>query len=241
MEQPHKNYQIKIDQFEGPFDLLLYEVRNAKININEVLISDITKQFIDFLKKSKELNIELTSSFIFTTSILLFLKSNTLIPGEITNGIEDTDDREEYIDNLIEYQKYKKAAQRFSRSIEVERILLRKDSQFLLEYYDRENWEEVSIIDLIITFSRLAKGIDNSIFTSIKREEISIDDKMDDIIEYLTGHQSLIFQTLFPQRASRYEFIITFLALLELVKMGKICLLQHKLFGNIKILKKQEF
>jgi segregation and condensation protein A len=233
-------YTVKLDKFEGPFDLLLYLVKNSKININDLLISDITQQFLTFLGESSDLNIEKTSSFILTTSILIYLKSRSLLPQEIDLADEEADDRREFVDNLIEYQKYKSAARIMRSNIERETVLIRKQPQLMIDFKDNENWEEVSIMDLIMAFSRVAKEVDKTVFRSIEMEEVSIDDKINEILDFLKTNKTLDFYSLFPERNSKYLFIVTFLSLLELVKMKKIFILQHKLFGTIKILRRDE-
>lgn len=232
-------YRIRLDKFEGPFDLLIYLVKNSKININDLSISEITKQFLYYLKEASEVNIEKTSNFIFTTSILLYLKSKTLIPQEIFIEDEGMDERKEFVNNLIEYQKFKVAAGVMKKNIEEEKVLIRRDAQLTIDFKGNENWEEVSIMDLIIAFSKVAKEVDESVLKTVEMEEISIDDKIDEILDYLIKNQTVTFHLLFPSNCSKYVLIITFLALLELVKMKKIYILQHKLFGSIKIIRRE--
>lgn len=232
-------YRIRLDKFEGPFDLLIYLVKNSKININDISISEITKQFLYYLKEASEVNIEKTSNFIFTTSILLYLKSKTLIPQEIFIEDEGMDERKEFVNNLIEYQKFKVAAGVMKKNIEEEKVLIRRDAQLTIDFKDNDNWEEVSIMDLIIAFSKVAKEVDESVLKTVEMEEISIDDKIDEILDYLIKNQTVTFHLLFPSNCSKYVLIITFLALLELVKMKKIYILQHKLFGSIKIIRRE--
>ncbi len=236
----HDTYTVKLDKFEGPFDLLLYLVKNSKINVNDLFISDITQQFLTFLEESSDLNIEKTSSFILTTSILIYLKSRTLLPQEIDLADEEADDRKEFVDNLIEYQKYKSAARIMKANIEKETVLIRKQPQLMIDFKDNENWEEVSIMDLIIAFSRVAKEVDKTVFRSVEMEEVSIDDKINEMLDFLKTNKTLDFYSLFPERNSKYLLIVTFLSLLELVKMKKIFILQHKLFGTIKIIRRDE-
>jgi segregation and condensation protein A len=233
-------YQIKIENFEGPFDLLLYLVKNSKININDISISEITMQFLQFLNERLVIDIDESSLFIFTVASLMNIKSKILLPQEIVIEAESTDDRDEYIRNLIEYQKYKKAAESMKMKIEEEKILMRNETQLTIDFKDSENWEEISIVDLIIAFSRVAKEVDKSVFKTIEMEEISIDDKINEIMDYLSDNNTLQFNLLFSPNSSKNILIITFLALLELVKMRKIYILQHKLFGTIKIIKREE-
>jgi segregation and condensation protein A len=239
-----EKYQVRIENFEGPFDILLYLVRNSKINIKELSISEITRQFISFMNEfeaiNETINIEETSNFVLTASILLYLKSKTLLPQEIlVDEDEDEDSRKEFIDNLIEYQKYKTTAQLLKRCLDEEKVLIRKEAQLSFDFKDSENWEEVSIMDLIIAFSRVAHEMDKTIFKTLEVEEISIDDKIDEILKYVTNNETLEFNNLFPVNCSKYVLVITFLALLELVKMKKVFILQHKLFGTIKITKRE--
>jgi segregation and condensation protein A len=239
-----EKYQVKIENFEGPFDILLYLVRNSKINIHELSISEITHQFVIFMKGLEAVNetisVEETSNFVLTASILLYLKSKTLLPEEIlVDEDEDIDSRKEFVDNLIEYQKYKSTAQLLKRCLDEEKVLIRKEAQLSLDFKDSENWEEVSIMDLILAFSRVAREMDKTIFRTLEIEEISIDQKIEDILNFVTTNDTLEFNNLFPAQCSKYVLIITFLALLELVKMKKVFILQHKLFGTMKITKRE--
>jgi segregation and condensation protein A len=189
---------------------------------------------------SGEINIDAASEFIFTAAHLLYLKSRTLLPEETPYLEEEPDERREYIENLIEYQKYKNASHKLQDGLEKGSLLMRRKPQLIIDFNDSENWEEISIVDLVMAFARVAKEVDKSVFRTIEMEEISIEDKIDDIINQLIDSDQLMFDALFPSTFSKYELIITFLALLELVKMKKIFILQHKLFGNIKIIKRAE-
>jgi len=231
-------YNIKIDLFEGPFDLLLYLVKNSKIRIQELSISEITGQFIRSIER--QFDPDLASEFIFTAAQLLYLKSRILLPQNIDIEDGESDERKEFIENLIEYQKYKNISQALKRNLESGKILIRRDPQLVIDFKDGENWEEISIVDLILAFSRVAKEVDRRVFKSIELEEISIEDKIDEIINLLIENQSIMFGSLFSSHYSKYELIISFLALLELVKMKKIYILQHKLFGSIKLMRREE-
>lgn len=232
-------YRVKLDYFEGPFDLLLYLIQNAKININDISISEITGQYIDFIKNQKKVNLNEISSFVYTATVLLLMKSKSLIPQEINLEEEYVDERKEFVDNLLEYQKYRQAAEVLKKNLEEHRLLFRNDPQLLFDFQDNENWIELSIMDLVVAFSRVAKEIDRSVFRAVEGENITIDEKIDEIMALLATSNSIMLDELFPENCSKYVLIISFLALLELVKMKKVYILQHKLFGNIKIILRQ--
>jgi segregation and condensation protein A len=240
MENSKDGYHIRFDQFEGTFDLLLLLVKSAKINLYEVPLSEITNGLLTFWRAStgRDLDLDTTSDYIFKTSLLLYMKSKHLLPLEIEIDDDEDDERRAFIENLIEYQKYKGAARLLQENLEHSRTLVRRETQLIIDFNDKDNWEEISIMDLIVAFSRVAHEVERGVFKNIELENISIDDKIDEILNYLIDEAELLFQALFPPDVTRYELIITFLALLELVKMGKIYILQHKLFGSIKILKK---
>lgn len=234
-------YRIKLDFFEGPFDLLLYLIQNAKININDISISEITGQYINYIKNQKNINLNEISSFIYTATILLLMKSKSLIPQEIDiDNEEHCDERKELIDNLLEYQKYRQAAEVLKKNLEEHKLLFRNEPQLLFDFQDNENWVELSLMDLVIAFSRVAKEIDRSIFKAIEGENITIDEKIDEIMTILASNKVIMLDELFPENCSKYVLIISFLALLELVKMKKVYILQHKLFGNIKIIRREQ-
>ncbi len=228
---------IKIDNFEGPFDLLLFFVKNSKINANDIYISEITGQFLNSIKFETNLDIDLYSNFILTVSMLMYIKSRSLLPIEIELD-EEIDERTKLAEGLVKYKKYKEAAKVLMENFESEKILIRNDSQLLFDFKDNENWEQISVIELIMAFSRLTKEIDTSIFKALEIEKISIDDKIEEITDYLLKNEEIMFSSLFSGNSTKYELIITFLALLELVKMKRIIILQHRLFGDIKIIKR---
>lgn len=242
MTETTGKYRIRISQFEGPFDLLLYLVRNSKISIHDLSISEITSQFIASLQ-GLQLDLESVSEFIFTAAQLLYLKSRVLLPrnagSELETGEEQEDTRREFVHNLIEYQKYRKVSGELRERLETGPVLLRRDIQLVMDFKDGENWEEVSILDLIMAFSRVAKEVDTSVFRSVEMERISIEEKIDEIVNLLIERESILFASLFPRSFSKYELIITFLALLELVKMKKIFILQHRMFGSIKLVRRE--
>ncbi|UCB44989.1 MAG: segregation/condensation protein A [Spirochaetota bacterium] len=240
MSRVEDTYNIKTDSFEGPFDLLLYLVKGSKINLHDVSLAEITRGLIEYFNETGKLDLESCSNYILKVSLLLYLKSRILIPQSLAVEDEEIDERRKYVENLLEYQKYKSAALRLKETIDQKRVLVRRETQLFIDFKDRENWQEVSLVDLIVAFSRVAKDVDTSTFQSLEMENISIDDKIDEILNYFINNAELWFHTLFRSDVTRYELIITFLALLELVKMGKIYILQHKLFGNIKITKREK-
>jgi len=241
MKKPDlETYRIKVNNFEGPFDLLLHLVQSSKIDIHDLSISDITKQFVEFINCENDINIDLTSEFIFTSSFLLWLKSKILLPCDVEIEEDQIDDRRDFIENIIEYQKYKNVAKILKKKIENEKILIRNDPQSIVNSEDGENWKEVSIVDIMVAFSSIAKEIDTSIFKVVEAERISIDDKINETLEHLIDNDSIMFDSLFQPDYSKYELIITFLALLELIKAKKVYIVQNKLFGKIKIIKKKD-
>jgi len=242
MENNKDSYRIRFDQFEGTFDLLLLLVKSSKINLYEVPLSEITNGLLSFwrARTGHDLDLDVTSDYIFKTSLLLYMKSKHLLPVELEIDEDEEDERRVFVENLLEYQKYKGAARVLQENFEHSRTLVRRETQLIIDFNDKDNWEEISIMDLIVAFSRVAQGVDREIFRNLEIENISIDDKIDEILNYLINEAELLFQALFPPDVTRYEIIITFLALLELVKMGNIYILQHKLFGSIKILKRMK-
>ena len=240
MEAGNDSYRVRFDQFEGTFDLLLLLVKSAKINLYEVPLSEITEGLLEFWRArgGRDPDLDLASEYILKTSLLLYMKSKHLLPVELEIDEEEQDERREFVENLIEYQKYKGAAHLLQENLENSRTLIRRETQLIIDFNDRDNWEEISIMDLLGAFMGVAREVDRGIFKNLELENISIDEKIDEILNYLINEAELLFQALFPPSVTRYELIITFLALLELVKMGKIYILQHKLFGSIKIMKR---
>ncbi len=231
------SYVVSIDQFNGPFDVLWDLIKKSKIDITELSISEITEQYIAFLKKLEAMDVKLASDFILMASELLYYKSRALLPsGDVEDEYFTKPLPPELIQKLIEYKKFQKV------SDELRNYFDKQNNVFLRENIPGELGEEeyyydVSLYELLKAFSAVLNSATVVESREILFDEILVSDKIDSIIQLLKEKESLLFDDIFTSRPLRAEVIASFLALLEMTKSGIIKIQQHRVFGDIRILR----
>ena len=233
------DYKVRLEIFEGPLDLLLYLIKRDEIDIYDISIERITGQYLEYIQAFKELNIDIAGEFIVMAANLIYLKSRSLLPAEQQPPEEDSeedDPRWDLIRQLIEYKKFKEAgAQLQMREVEQERIFARDggsaspgDSPLRLG--------EVGIFQLINAFQSVIKRVEaRQDVGEIFGERFSVSDKIDMILRRLGHGAALRFSDLFGEITSRVEIVVTFLALLELVRLKQVRAIQKNVFEEIEI------
>ena len=226
---------VKVKEFEGPLDLLLFLVKKNEINIYDIPIAEITDQYIEYLKYVTELNLDDITEFHSLAAALLHIKSRMLLPVEIDlDEIEDP--RQELVETLIEYQRYKKLTGLMEeRSKEAEWVIERKKLQRSLPFKEDELWEELDVWELVKTFSALMNGIQGGQTVIDLYEEVTINEKITLLTELMDLRGECSFTDLITRKGSLMEVICAFLALLEAVKAGMITVFQNRMFGDIMI------
>jgi segregation and condensation protein A len=231
------DYKVKLDVFEGPLDLLLYLIKRDEIDIYDISIERITRQYLEYLQAFKELNIDLAGEFILMAANLLYIKSRSLLPLDQQPPDEEADEddpRWELIRQLIEYKKFKDAAALLNhRALEQENIFARvsvaaPDAPLRLG--------EVGIFQLINAFQNVIKRIEaREELQEIFGENFTVSDKIESILARVSEGLALKFSELFAHMASRVEIVVTFLALLELIRLKQVRASQSDPFGEIEI------
>ncbi|HTG70180.1 MAG TPA: segregation/condensation protein A [Candidatus Udaeobacter sp.] len=236
----------KLDTFEGPLDLLLHLIDKAEIDIHEVSISEITIQYMDYLHAMKELELEVTSEFLVMAATLLAIKSKQLLPKPpvFEDDYEDwpddgLDPRDELIQKLVEYRKFKQIAEQL-REKEFERSLVySREPEDMTPFMKQEKVnpvEGIHLSDLIVAFQKaLRRAARRNIVATVQRDEISVKDRIRDIVDVLKQFETVRFSRLIRENMDRHEIVVTFLAILELMKMKHIRCFQHQLFDDIVI------
>jgi segregation and condensation protein A len=232
------DYKVKLEVFEGPLDLLLYLIKQDEIDIYDISIERITRQYLEYLQAFKELNIELAGEFIVMAANLIYLKSRSLLPVDQQPPEEDAeedDPRWDLIRQLIEYKKFKEAAAELhQRALEQERIFAREGGPSHLQ--DPLRLGEVGIFQLINAFQTVIKRVEaREDVQEIFGERFSVSEKIDAILQRVAVGAPVRFSDLFGAVVSRLEVVVTFLALLELIRLRQVRAVQKNIFAEIEI------
>ncbi len=233
------SYKVKLDIFEGPLDLLLYLIKKSEFDIFDIPIAVITEQYLEYIKLMKELNLDVAGEFLVMAATLMQIKSKMLLPsgGEGEDEEEQEDPRAELVRRLLEYQQYKEAASQLQEGELLERdVFARKFTpEELREQIVTETMIEASTYDLVEAFRRILKEVPEDLVQEITLDKLSVAEKIHQLLDMLTAAKSLTFQSLFTPVSSKSEIIITFLAILELMRLRLIRAYQGKSFGTIRI------
>lgn len=241
-------YKVQLDSFNGPLDLLLHLIRKQEINIYDIPIALITKQYLDYLTLMKNLNLSFAGEFLVMAATLLQIKSRLLLPKEEAPTEEDGDEddpRAELVRQLVEYEQFKEAAGRLSSQEKVWREAFVRDpipttpSGWQASIDEDVLTDDLSLFDLVGALQQvLDRATPDQKFMDVTRESLSIQDRINGILERLEVEHSVTFDALFERLDSRAMIIVTFLALLELVRMNLVRLYQGDIFGPIRVTRK---
>lgn len=242
-------YEFKLDKFEGPLDLLLHLISKNKVEITEISISDITEQYIEYIEKSEVMNLDTASEFIMMAAELLEIKSSMLLPDPRYDNKEfndpKSDPRETLVNKLLEYKKFKNAANLLDdRYSDFGRIFFKEQEDltpFINEIPNEELNKDLEKELLVGAIKKLLNNIDKTdkgrekYFDKVKRDAFSVEDKIILIEQRLKKEYKFDFTSLFGEKLIKSEVIVTFMALLELLKLNTITVVQNYMFDNIII------
>lgn len=235
------DYKVKLEVFEGPLDLLLYLIKQDEIDIHEISLERITNQYLEYLQVFKELNINVAGEFVVMAANLIYLKSRSLLPVDQQPPDEEAaedDPRWDLIRQLVEYKKFKEAASQLQvRELEQERIFTRTGAGMVMGEGAPLVLGEVGIFQLINALQTVIKRLEaRDDVREIFGEHFTVSDKIDTILERVSGKNgSVKFSQLFAELASRVEIVVTFLALLELIRLKQVLVTQTNPFDEIEI------
>jgi len=237
------DYKVKLEVFEGPLDLLLYLIKKEEVDIYDIPIERITNQYMEYLTLMQMLNLEVAGEFLVMAATLMYIKSRMLLPvdQQVADSEEEdgADPRWELIRQLVEYKKFKDAALQLGRREEEQaKVFPRRAGELDVPADAEAPLAEVSIFDLINAFKEvLKKASARDDFREIIEERFTVSDKIEEILYTLRDRADLIFQELFAQATSRAEIVVTFLALLELIRLKRLKVRQETAFGEIRVIK----
>jgi segregation and condensation protein A len=231
------DYEVRLEIFEGPMDLLLHLIYKNEVDIFDIPIATITDQYLEYLDMMKALNINLAGDFLIMASTLIHIKSRMLLPGLTEEG-EEEDPRVEIIRPLLEYMQFKEIAEKLTeRDILNRDVFARRLPAFFKDQMNEEEPQlDVSLFQLIDAFKRIMDRRLPGVQLRLQQEKWSIKEKTEFIIARLRKEGTLFFKELFIEERSVSEFIVTFLALLELVHIGLIRVFQATHHGDIQLI-----
>jgi len=241
-------YSIKLPLFEGPLDLLLHLIKKNELDIYDIPIAVVCEQYVQYIEIMEQLNLELAGEFLVMASTLTLIKSRMLLPpaegeGGLADGEEGADPRAELVRRLIEYKKFKEAATELGAREDFWREVFTRPGKGAWE----DNQEPVQetlfnfgLFDLLDAFKRVLTTLPADRMHEVMGEGISLADRINQILERLEGVKSVTFESLFDGANNRSDVVVTFLALLELVRRRMVNVMQVDEFGPIRIMKAVE-
>ena len=244
-------YKVRIDKFEGPFDLLVYLIQNAKMDIYDIRVAEITEQYIAYLKEMGELNVEVSSEFIVLAAVLIRLKSRMLLPrvNEIGEIVIDEDPRMELASRLAEYVRTKKIAEMLQERMEANECVHEKPAEDMSIYIEsRDELLKTDIEQFVSAFNAFLQKKKRVAdvkkrYQRIKRDRASIEERINYmsmiIKDRVSVGESIDFARLVPEDADRYDVTLSFMSLLEMIKMQEVDAKQDRNYGNISVIKKE--
>lgn len=229
-------YHFKLDAFEGPLDLLLFLIKKNEVSIYDIPIATITEQYIRYVEYISKIDLDNITEFYVMAATLLYIKSRMLLPIEVDFDEDFEDPRQELVDKLIEYKKYKKLSELMEeKEKESEWVIERKKKQHILPFPEDDGlWEEINIWDLLRTFSSLLSTLSSDRIIDLY-EEVTVNEKLSLINELIETKKEFLFTDLVVKEGSIMDIVCAFLAVLESVKTKRIYIYQNKMFGDIRI------
>ncbi len=234
-------YKIKLEQFEGPLDLLLFFIKRDELNIYDIPISRITREFLEYVNLMKLLDLEVAGDFILMASTLMHIKVRMLLPKEVDEKGEEIDPRAELVRALLEYKRYKEVAEEMTFFESNQRKVSYRgnlESDVIESPPEYETLlRNVSIFDLAKAFKKVLDGIKEEPFHEIRKINVTIDEQIQYIMSTLDGKNELHFLRLIGSMKEKIRIVITFVALLELTKMGQIGIKESSNFNDFILYK----
>ncbi len=231
------DYKVKLDAFEGPLELLLHLIKKEEVNIQDIPIVKITDQYLEYLNLMRVLNLGVAGEFLVMAATLMHIKSRMLLPPEQRQADEedDEDPRGILVQQLLEYEKFKEAASLLEKKEGEQGELFYAPGEDSDSLHDGQPPVfEVNLFDLLGAFSSLL-GKPQEEFVEIVQEKVTVAEKIDAILKLVHLERNVNFSKIFLDAASRMEMIVTFLALLELVRLKKLAARQTGRFGEVFI------
>jgi segregation and condensation protein A len=232
--------RIQLPVFEGPLDLLLYLIRRNKVDIHDIPIAPITRQYMEYLELMKQLNLDVAGEFMVMAATLIHIKSKMLVPVSPTEALGEeeaqVDPREALVQRLLEFQRYKEAAGVLHQQAQIRAATWTRSEHVLTGFDDAgEEMLEAGLFDLVSAFKELLERRKTLLAHQVEAEGKSIEERMDELLGLVREGESIEFLELFAAQNTKADMIVTFLALLELIRLKRVKVYQRGLFGPIRV------
>lgn len=237
-EQTELSYQVRIENFEGPLDLLLHLIKKSEINIYDIPIHLIAQQYLTYIEAMKDLNLGVAGEFLVMAATLIQIKSKMLLPADETAADEEDgpDPREELVRRLLEYKKFKEAARQLDEQERLWREIYSREQSSPVELESDERLlENVGLFDLVDALQGILDRNPGKKFMEVLPDNLTVRERMNAILEMLEERESVNFVELFESSCHRIVIIVTFLALLELMRLRTARIFQTEHFGPILV------
>jgi len=236
---PEDAPRITLPEFEGPLDLLLYLIKRDKIDIHDIPIAPITRRYMEYLELMQQLNLDVAGEFMVMAATLIHIKSKMLVPVDPTEAAgdeEQEDPREALVQRLLEFQRYKEAAGLLHQQAQIRAATWTRPDTVLPTFDDAgEEMLEAGLFDLISAFKDLLDRRRTLLSHEVAPEGKSVEQRMDELIALIAVGESLDFLELFASQQTKADMIVTFLALLELIRLKRVKVYQRGMFGPIRV------
>jgi len=233
-------YSVKLDVFEGPLDLLLFLIKRDEIDIYDIPVAHITKQYLEYIELMKVLNLEVAGEFIVMAATLIRIKARMLLPKTVDEE-EEEDPREELVQALLEYRKYKEASFVLKeREEEQSHWFPRTDFSFLEKLPKEEILVEASLYDLMSAFKKILDSHPKETFHTINYPKVAIEERIEYVLNCVAQKDGVIFTELFSDSPVKLVMVVTFMAILELIRLERIYIRQTKHFSEIWVFRNEK-
>ncbi|HNX80886.1 MAG TPA: segregation/condensation protein A [Candidatus Omnitrophota bacterium] len=237
------SYKVKLELFEGPLDLLLYLVKKDHLNIYDIPIAAVTEQYLKYIELMRLLDLNVAGEFLVMAATLMQIKSKMLLPPEETplSATEEEDPRAELVRRLLEYEKFKEIAETLRQREAAQSEIFKRQPAPEKKETPRTNevYFEASLFDLINAFSKALEEIPKEVFYEVIKDEFTVEDKVHQILHFLLVQPAVKLSELFSKAKNKIEIVVTFLGILELIRMKEVVAIQKGAFQEIEVCRNQ--
>lgn len=241
----HPIYAVKLDGFEGPLDLLLHLIQKEEMDIYDIQISKITDRYLEYVNLMEQFDLDLASDFLVMAATLLQIKSNSILPKNEVKSEHNIGNQEQLVQQLLEYKRFKEAAKVLDIYAERRTTIYNRSPKLHSDYDETRSYEiKATLFDLLTAFKNINDrasqvDVDDDDYEALEEETITVEEKISYIENQLEQSDQLLFEDLFPLSSTKLNLIVTFLAILELIRLGTIVTVQTGLFESIYLIKSE--